>query len=87
MGFIIREFQKKARVDKPAVRGFVLDGEYMPGEKFDEIASLPGKAQLVAMVVGSVQAPLANMVFTLQGILRELVGTVQAVADQREGEK
>jgi large subunit ribosomal protein L10 len=84
---IIREFQKNARVDKPAVRGFVLDGEYMPGERFDEIASLPGKAELVAKVVGSVQAPLANLVFTLQAILRELVGTLQALADKREGEK
>jgi large subunit ribosomal protein L10 len=83
---IIREFQKKAKVDKPAVRGFVLDGEYMPGERFDEVANLPGKMALVATVVGAVQAPLANMVFTLQAILRELVGTLQAVADQREGE-
>ena len=83
---IMREFRKKARVEKPEVRGFVIDGRFMPAERFDEIAALPPKNELIAGVVGSVQAPLSGMVFTLQGILRELAGTIQALADQRQAE-
>jgi large subunit ribosomal protein L10 len=81
---IIREFKRKAKLEKPAVGGFALDGRVLPGERFEDVASLPSKQELVARVVGSVQAPLANFVFTLHGILRELVGTVDAIAEQKK---
>jgi len=81
---VIREFKRKSKLEKPAVGGFILDGNVLPADQFDAVASLPSKQELVARVVGSVQAPLANFVFTLQGILREFVGTVTAIADQKQ---
>jgi large subunit ribosomal protein L10 len=81
---IIREFKRKSKLEKPAVGGFVLDGRVMPGARFEDVAGLPSRQELVARVVGSVQAPLSNFVFTLNGILRELVGTVEAVADKKK---
>jgi len=81
---IIRDFKKKFKLEKPAVGGFILDGNVLPGEQFEAVASLPSKQELVANVVGSVQAPLVNFVFTLQAILREFVGTVTAIAEQKE---
>jgi large subunit ribosomal protein L10 len=80
---IIREFKKKARVNKPEVRGFVIEGQYIPGDQFDRYADIPSKTELVARLVGSVQSPLANLVFTMQAILREFVGTVAALGDAR----
>lgn len=80
---IIREFKKKAKTEKPVVRGFVVDGAFLPAARFDAVAELPRKGELVARVVGSIQAPLSNFVFTLHGILREFVGTVDALAEQR----
>lgn len=84
---IIREFKKKARTEKPVVRGFVIDGAFLPGERFEAVSELPSKHELVARVVGSIQAPLSNFVFTLNGILRELVGTLDAVAESRRGKE
>lgn len=81
---IIREFKKKSKLEKPAVGGFILDGHVLPGDRFEAVAALPSKQELVAQVVGSVQAPLTNFVYTLQGILREFVGTVTAIADQKK---
>ena len=80
---IIREFKKKSRAEKPVVRGFVLDGTFMPAQSFDAVSELPGKQELLARVVGSIQAPLSELVFTLNGILRELVGTLDALAESR----
>lgn len=82
---IMKEFRQKGRLDKPAVRGFVLDGNFLPAERFAEVADLPSKNELIAKVVGSIQAPLASLVFTFNGILREFVGTIDALAKQREG--
>jgi len=83
---IMREFKKKLKLEKPAVRGFVMDGEFLQSDQFDEIAALPGKQELIAMVVGSISAPLSGLVYTFSGILRELVGTVTAIAEKREAE-
>ena len=83
---IMREFKKKLKLEKPEVRGFVLDGTFLPGDQFEEIAALPGKSELIAKVVGSIQAPLSELVFTCNGILREFVGTLTALAEKRESE-
>jgi large subunit ribosomal protein L10 len=80
---IIREFKKKARSEKPVVRGFVVDGAFMPAARFEAVSELPRKDELVARVVGSIQAPLSNFVFTLHGIVREFVGTLEALAEAR----
>lgn len=81
---IIRDFKKKAKTEKPVVRGFVVDGAFMPAGRFEAVADLPRKDELVARVVGSIQAPLSNFVFTLHGIVREFVGTLDALAEARK---
>lgn len=81
---IIKEFKQKGRLQKPEVVGFVMDGTFMPGERFGEVADLPGKQELIAKVVGSIQAPLSSLVFTFHGILREFVGTLDALAEQKK---
>lgn len=83
---IMREFKKKFKLEKPVVRGFVMDGEFLQGAQFDEISALPSKQELIAKVVGSISAPLSNLVYTFSGILRELVGTVTALAEKRQAE-
>jgi len=80
---ILRDFKKKAKTEKPVVRGFVVDGTFMPAARFDAVSDLPRKDELVARVVGSIQAPLSNFVFTLHGIIREFIGTVDALAEAR----
>lgn len=84
---IIREFKKKAKTEKPVVRGFVVDGAFLPAARFDAVSELPSKGELVARVVGSIQAPLSNFVFTLNGIIREFVGTVDALAEARKAKE
>jgi large subunit ribosomal protein L10 len=84
---IIREFKKKAKAQKPHVRGFIMDGEFLPGERFEAISELPGRDELIARIVGSIRAPLSELVYTFSGILRELVGTVDALSDKRKAEE
>lgn len=43
-----------------------------------EIGKLPGKQELQSKAVGALQGPLAGLVFTLQGVLQEFAGTLQA---------
>lgn len=50
--------------------------------QIEAIGKLPSKEELQAKVVGSFQGPLAGMVFTLQGVLQEFAGTLQAKIDK-----
>lgn len=79
----IEEFAKTHEVLK--WKGGFVDGLLMDGAGMSKIASLPPKTEILAGVVGGVAAPLTGLVFTLSGLVSDLVYTLQAVADKREG--
>lgn len=55
------------------------------GEQIAAIAKLPGKQELQAKAVGALQGPLAGLVFTLQGVLTQFAGTLQAKIEKEGG--
>ncbi|NCO36516.1 MAG: 50S ribosomal protein L10 [Armatimonadetes bacterium CG2_30_59_28] len=48
------------------------------------MAKLPGRQDLLASVVGSLQAPIYGLVSTLGGVVRNLVYTLHAVKEQKQ---
>ena len=54
-------------------------------EQIAAVAKLPGKQALQAQAVGALQGPLASLVFTLQGVLTQFAGTLQAKIDKEGG--
>jgi large subunit ribosomal protein L10 len=59
------------------VGGF-LGGRVMNAEDVQSLARLPGKLQLQAMLVGSLQAPLSQAVAVLQAPLAQLIRILEA---------
>ncbi len=53
-------------------------------EEIKNLADLPSREQLLAMVAGAFQAPIAGLVNVLQGPLRKFVYAVDAVKRQKE---
>ena len=78
---VLAEFIKKN--ERPKVRAFYLDGQLYTGAELAKIAALPGKKELLAKVVGSIQAPIANLIGTLDGVLRNFVLTIDVLAKKR----
>jgi large subunit ribosomal protein L10 len=62
--------------------GFV-EGRGLSAEQIDELARLPGRSQLLALVVGAMNAPIAGLAYTLRGIISELTLTLQSLVQQR----
>lgn len=78
---VIFEFAKEA----PAVKikgGLVGKGFYDP-KQVEALSKLPGRDQLIAMLMSTMNAPLQNFVFALNAIPSKLVRTVKAVADKK----
>lgn len=67
--------------DKMQVLGGVLDGAFVDAAKVKELAKLPSKHELLAKLVGTLQAPVSSFVQVLQGNLRGLVQVLRARAD------
>ena len=60
-----------------------LGGQVLPPKAIDQVASLPTRAQALAMLLGVIQAPITKFVRTLAAPHTKLVRTLAAVKDQK----
>ncbi|HKM40862.1 MAG TPA: 50S ribosomal protein L10, partial [Patescibacteria group bacterium] len=61
--------------------GGVLDGKVISKEEVENLATLPSRSELLAKMVGSLNAPVSGLVNVLAGNLRALVTALKAIAD------
>ncbi len=79
----LKEYFKKNKIDLKIKSG-LIDGRVFSPERIMEIASLPSKDVLVAQMINGVKSPLYSLVFILQGPLRGLIYTLEAVKKEKE---
>jgi large subunit ribosomal protein L10 len=70
---------------------FVIKSGALPNEKMDEakikaLASLPSREELLAKLMGTMQAPIAKFVRTLNEVPTKFVRGLAAVRDQKEAQ-
>ena len=79
----ISEFQREKRLELN-VYGGEMDGAVLNAAEVMELATLPGRAELMARIAGGVNGPIAGIAITLSSVLREIAGAVDARANQLE---
>src|SRR5207237_4629840 len=70
--------------DKLVIKGGALPGQVMSAKEVGTLATMPGREQLLAMLLGTMQAPVAKFVQTLNEVPSKFVRTLAAVRDQKE---
>jgi large subunit ribosomal protein L10 len=80
---VLDEFARE-NDNKPAIKAGVVERRAVSGSEIARIAKLPPREQLLAELAGLMQAPMAQMLFMLQGKAGELVGLLEALRAQRE---
>ena len=78
---IIADFAKDR--DGINIVGGVLEGAFVESASMIQLSKLPGKQELLAKLVGSLNAPTSGFVNALAGNLRNLVYVLNAVKDQK----
>jgi large subunit ribosomal protein L10 len=68
----------------PRMKVFVVDGQVFDGQEIKRLADLPSKETLLAQVVAAVEAPISELAGTLDGFFRELVGSIEALAEKKK---
>jgi large subunit ribosomal protein L10 len=81
---IIGNFRKdKDKTARIFFLGGLLDGKLMSKEEVEALAMLPGKQELYARLVGSINAPISGFVNALAGNLRNLVYVLKAIEEKK----
>lgn len=78
---IIQKFSEKHK--KLSLKACVIDHQVYDGARLDEIAKIPTRLELIAAMLGSLQAPIAGISGTVSAVLRELVSVIDEVGKKK----
>ena len=84
---IICEFIKKNKLEEAGVlqvKAGVVEGKVINVDEVKAHADLPSREELIAKLLGSMQAPISGTVNVLQGVIRNAVYVLEAVRKQKE---
>jgi len=69
------------------LRGFIIQGKGFKAEAIEDLVKLPPKHVLIAQLLGTFQAPIANFIGVLSGIIRNFLYVLKAIQDKKSKEK
>ncbi len=73
-------------LEKLIFKGGYLGKEFISAEEIKKLASLPSRQELLAKLVGSINAPIQGLVNVLSGVMRNLVYVLNAIKEKKEKE-
>ena len=79
---VLHEFAKGN--DKFVIKAGAMPNVMMSPREVGDLARLPSRDELIAMLMGTMQAPIAKFVRTLNEVPGRFVRTVAAVHDQKQ---
>lgn len=71
----------------PRMKAFWVDNIAYDAGDIKKLADLPTKDQLYSMVAASVEAPIAELIRSLDAVHRELIGSIDALAEKKKSEE
>ena len=78
---VLEEYMRANRITIP-IRGAVMSGNVLSADQVHTLATLPSHEQLLALLMGQMQAPVANLLGVLQGTIRGFVTALQRRVEQ-----
>lgn len=78
---LMAEFAKDR--EEITIVGGILEGQFVGTDAVQQLATLPSKEELLAKVVGSINAPVSGFVNVLAGNLRQFVYALNAIKEAK----
>jgi len=78
---ILKEFIKEH--ERPVIKVGALEGVVLTAADVEQLASLPSRETLLSMVVGTIAAPMSQLVGVFQQKASSLLYVLQAAADKK----
>jgi len=64
--------------------GGILEGKSIDASNVKSLAQMPSREELIAKMIGSMNAPVSNFVGVMHANLRNVVGVLNAIKEQKE---
>ena len=82
---VVKAFRKEKENEKLGVKAGLVDGAFIPGERVEtDLASMPGKNELRATLLATLQAPLQKLLQQLGAPTQNFVYVLKAKEDKAE---
>ena len=84
---VICGFIKKNKLEDAevlTVKVGMVEGKVIGVDEVKDLAALPSREELIAKLLGSMNAPISNTVNVLQGVIRNAVYVLDAIRSQKE---
>ncbi len=78
---IIKEFNSD--YDLPSVKGILFEGDYLPAEDFNKIASLPSKEESITKFVMMIKSPMQNLATMLKSPISDFVNVLNSIKESK----
>ncbi len=82
---ILAAYVKELRKDMPQIKGGFLGKRVMTPADVANLATLPSREQILGNLLGTLQSPISNVVFTIGTVLQNLIGTLEAFHASQAG--
>lgn len=79
---LLMDFAKEHQ-EKLTIRGGWVEGQCLDRTRVEELANLPPKPQLIAQLIGVLESPLADLIFTIEAALGELAWVLEEASKKR----
>ena len=80
---VLHDFSRE-NVEKFVIKGGAMPNLVMTPRQVAELARMPSREQLLAMLLGTMQAPIAKLARTLNEVPGKFVRTLAAIQEQKE---
>ena len=81
---LIKDFRKKYNLEKPILKAaYVEEGFYIGDDQVETLASIKSKEELIADVIGLLQAPVVNVISALQSGGNTLSGIIKTLEEKK----
>jgi len=78
---IIKKFREKN--EKLKVKICVLEKQVYDGKQLDDLAKLPSRPEIIAAILGSIQAPMTGVAGAINAVMRDLVSVIDAIEKKK----
>lgn len=68
---------------KLPLRAALVEGQFYPGSSLAALASLPTKPEIIAGILGSLNAPASGIVGAINAVMRDLASVIDEIAKKK----